>query len=144
MECLKCNSREYVKAGYIGKNQRYKCKACGCKFTRSTPRGKPESMKKFALKLYLEGVGFRGIGRLLNISNVSVLRWIKKFGDQAEQLHKEEISKLRKISTMEIDEMYHYIGKKTVQSGCGWLLIEIPKQYLGRSSVIVAEKHFES
>lgn len=143
MQCLKCASKNYVKAGFIGKKQRYKCNSCGCKFTRATPRGKPDALKKFALKLYLEGVGFRGIGRLLGVSNVSVLRWIKKFGEQAEQLHLEEARKLRKISTMEIDEMYHYIGKKTVQSGCGWLLIEIPEPFLGQSSVIAVEKHSE-
>ena len=39
-------------------------------------------MKRFALKLYLEGMGFRAIGRILNVSNVAVLKWIRKFGEE--------------------------------------------------------------
>ena len=86
-------------------------------------------------------MSLRAIGRLLQYSNVAVLKWIKAFGEQAEQIHQREISKLRKISVMEIDEMHHYVGKKSVQSGCGWLLIETPEKYSGSQSVIVAEKH---
>jgi len=42
---------------------------------------KPDAMKKQALHLYLEGLGFRAIGRMLGVSHVSVYRWIKKFGE---------------------------------------------------------------
>jgi len=34
-----------------------------------------------ALELYLEGMDFRAIGRVLNISYGTVFRWIKKLGD---------------------------------------------------------------
>ncbi|KAA6334071.1 hypothetical protein EZS27_017586 [termite gut metagenome] len=33
-------------------------------------------MKKQALHLYLEGLGFRSIGKLLGVSNATVLNWI--------------------------------------------------------------------
>jgi transposase-like protein len=39
-------------------------------------------MKKLALHMYLEGLGFRAIGRLLGVSNVSVLNWIRSFGKE--------------------------------------------------------------
>jgi len=45
----------------------------GCKYTRSTPRGISVEIKRQALQLYLEGLGFRAIGRLLGVSNVAVL-----------------------------------------------------------------------
>ncbi|OON69206.1 hypothetical protein B0919_10850 [Hymenobacter sp. CRA2] len=30
-----------------------------------------------ALKLYLEGMGLRAIGRVLDVSNVTVMRWVR-------------------------------------------------------------------
>ena len=39
-------------------------------------------MKKLALQLYLVGFGFRSIGRVLGVSNVTVLNWIRAFGEQ--------------------------------------------------------------
>ena len=63
--CPKCGSEVRTKAGFIGEAQRWLCKGCGCKYTRSTPRGMPMQVKRRALQLYLEGLGFRAIGRLL-------------------------------------------------------------------------------
>lgn len=144
MECPKCKSANCVKNGNNHGRQRHRCRECNFQFTKSTPRGASKETKKFALKLYLEGISFRAIGRILKVSNVAVLKWVRKFGEQAEQIHQQEISKLRKVSVMEIDEMHHYIGKKSAKSGCGWLLIEVPKGYLESPSVIVAEKHLTS
>ena len=139
--CPRCFSENYVKCGFALGKQRYKCKACRHQFTNFQSRGASKETKNLALKLYLEGMSLRGIGRILKVSNVAVLKWIRRFGEQAEQIHRREISKLRKISVMEIDEMHHYVGKKSAQSGCGWLLIEVPAEYSESQSVIVAEKH---
>ena len=139
--CPQCSSKNYVKSGFALGKQRYKCKDCHRQFTRFQPIGAPQETKNLALKLYLEGMSLRAIGRILKYSNVAILKWIRSFGAQAEQIHSREISKLRKVSVMEIDEMHHYVGKKSTQSGCGWLLIEIPGEYSGSQSVIVAEKH---
>jgi transposase-like protein len=40
----------------------------------------PTSIKRQALQLYLEGLGFRSIGRFLGVSHVSVQKWIRKLG----------------------------------------------------------------
>ncbi len=62
------------------------------------------------MQLYLEGLGFRSIGRFLGVSHVSVQKWIKKFGQELDELKNEN-----KISIVEMDEMNIYIGnKKTV------------------------------
>ena len=37
-------------------------------------------VRQQALKLYLEGLGFRAIGRELNVSNVTVLNWVRAYG----------------------------------------------------------------
>jgi transposase-like protein len=81
MKCLKCSSEKRVKSGIVKARQRYKCKECGCNYTvelKST--AKPQYLKKQALHLYLEGLGFCSIGRILGVSNVSVLNWIRSFG----------------------------------------------------------------
>jgi transposase len=68
MDCPKCSGTESVKSGKIKERQGYKCKICGCNYTveiKSTAY--PKSFKKQALYLYLEGLGFRSIGRILGV-----------------------------------------------------------------------------
>jgi len=79
-------------------------------------------VKRQALQLYLEGLGFRSIGRFLGVSHVSVQKWIKKFGQELEDLKSEN-----EISIVEMDEMHTYIGNKKNIAGSGLLLIELGK-----------------
>ena len=81
-------------------------------------------IKRQALHLYLEGLGFRSIGRLLNFSNVSILNWIRSFEEQVKTIKSEY-----KIEKMEMDEMHTYISKKTT-NGYGYVLIELEKSSL--------------
>ena len=81
------------------------------------------SKRKMAVQMYLEGMGFRAIGRVLEVSNVSVLRWVR----QAAQAIKD--TKLWERShtapeCIQIDEMWHYIQKNKMNFGCGLLMIE--------------------
>ena len=68
----------------------------------------------------MEGVGFRSIGRILNFSNVAILKWIRAFGEQLTSIKAE-----RSVQVMEIDEMHSYIGSKKTIAGYGLLLIEM-------------------
>ena len=61
MHCPKCLSRDYVKSGIKYNKQRHKCKNCGCNFTKSHKHGASLETKLLALKLYLEGTGFRAM-----------------------------------------------------------------------------------
>ncbi|OAV64254.1 Transposase [Bacteroidales bacterium Barb6XT] len=65
-------------------------------------------MKKQALRLYLEGFGFRSIGRFLNVSHVTVYEWIRSFGHQEKMLQLEAKEK----ETVEMDEMHSCINPK--------------------------------
>jgi transposase-like protein len=124
MNCLKCTCEKSVKSGLIKGKQRYKCKECGCNYTvelKST--AKPQSMKKQALHLYLEGLGFRSIGRILGVSNVSVLNWIRNFGKEAGELRSES----QEIRMVEVDEMHSYVGSKKTTDGYGLPLIDMGK-----------------
>ena len=114
--CPKCGSEERSKAGFIGAAQRWLCKGWGCKYTRSTSRGMPMEIKRRALQLYLEGLGFRAIGRLLGVSNVAVLKWIRAFGEDVEHARKPGPPPRMVM----IDEMWHFIHTKKTSHGSGY------------------------
>jgi transposase len=75
---------------------------------------KTEATKRFALELYLEGVGFRSIGRILKVSYGSVFQWIKKYGQQLEVSPKAAPAQL-----VELAEMHTYVGTKKTTVGYG-------------------------
>ena len=64
--CPKCHSEDCTKDGIVKGKQRYKCKSCGYRHTVSH-RGISLDIKRQALELYLEGLGFRSIGRFFEM-----------------------------------------------------------------------------
>jgi transposase len=117
--CPKCKSKNFRKDGIVKSRQRYFCKDCKNRFTVEQI-GKPNNLKKDALILYLEGLGFRSIGRVLHVSHVAVFNWIKSFGEKLDEFRNPS-----EIQVMELDEMHTYIGQKKTTAGYGFLLIEM-------------------
>jgi DNA-directed RNA polymerase subunit M/transcription elongation factor TFIIS len=78
--CPQCQSKIVVKSGVVNDKQRYKCKDCGYHFTVNKI-GKQIDMYYVtkALQLYLEGLTYREIERILGVSHVSVMNWVKKY-----------------------------------------------------------------
>ncbi|NQY01320.1 MAG: IS1 family transposase, partial [Flavobacteriaceae bacterium] len=73
-----------------------------------------------ALKLYLEGMGFRGTGRVLGVSNVTALNWIRNFGESVKEYVTENMpNNIQEIDIAEIDEMWHFTVKKNARFGSG-------------------------
>ena len=82
--CPKCESTDATKSGLVGGRQRFKCKNCGYHYT--VPKVGKEINTYYvvkALQLYLEGVSYREIERLLGVSHVSVMNWVKKYAVRA-------------------------------------------------------------
>jgi len=78
--CPKCNSDKIVKSGIVKERQRFKCKECNYFFTVNKLGKKVDNYYIIkALQLYIEGVSYREIERLLGISHVSVINWVKQF-----------------------------------------------------------------
>jgi len=78
--CPNCTSDVYIKAGIINNRQRYKCKSCNYFFTVAKHGKKIEDYYvNKALQLYLEGLSYREIERILGVSHVSVMNWIRKY-----------------------------------------------------------------
>ena len=117
--CPSCNMEGCTKDGIVNEKQRYKCKSCGYRHTVKH-LGKSPDIKRQALQLYLEGLGFRSIGRFLNCSHVAVYNWIRAHGESIEPLRSD-----KDIEVVELDEMHTYIGSKKTIVGSGLLLIEM-------------------
>ena len=115
MKCPKCNSEEHVKSGFMKGKQRYKCKRCGCNFTQDHKRGANLQTRLQALQLYLEGLGFRAIGRIMGVHNVTVLNWIRNMGESVKSYVQTEMpADIRDVDFVEMDEMWHFTVKKNV------------------------------
>jgi transposase-like protein len=118
MKYVKCGCDKLCENVINARVQKYKCKNCGYNFTKGSVL-KPIALKRLALQIYLEGLGFLSIGRMLNISHVSAYNGIRSFGQKAEELRSEN-----EIFVSEIDEMYSYISSK--KNPC-WIWISVDR-----------------
>ncbi len=129
MNCTRCKSSNKVKKGFVRSRQRYNCKDCGYNYSvlkKST--AKPNYLKRRALVLYLEGLDLRSIGRILQVSHVSVYQWIKTFGPKLTSLKREDLSKKGdSLKVVELHEMHSYIRDEKTTVGYRWLLIDLKK-----------------
>jgi transposase len=133
--CPKCSSPQASKNGHVQAVQRWKCQArdCGYEFTRTTPRGEPAAKKALALLLYSMGRASYGIiARLLQVSRVTVYRWVRQ---SASQMPEPTIP--LDIKEIEFDEMWHYLGSKKTSAGSGKLWTVVHGELSPGSSVVV-------
>jgi transposase-like protein len=108
MRCPKCQSEHSVKSGIVRCRQRYKCKSCGFNYTFDYSHfAEKEKRRRFGLSMYLEGLGFHSIGRLLNVSHVAVQKWVKKYGSELKQIRNP-----KPVRVIELDELHTYVGSK--------------------------------
>ena len=126
LNCSGCKSELRTKDGIIKGRQRYKCKSCNFRYTIEDRSDAKNLLKRLALDLYLEGLGFRSIGRILKVSHVAVYNWIRSLGKKVDELRSSKVPEV-----VEIDELHSYIGSKKTTAGYGLLLID-----LGKSSLI--------
>jgi transposase-like protein len=79
-KCPKCDSLESIKNGIIKERQRFRCLKCNYNYTvDKLGKGIDSYFVVKALQLYIEGVSYREIERLLGVSHVSVINWVKKY-----------------------------------------------------------------
>lgn len=114
--CPKCQNTHFVKAGFNNGKQRYKCKNCHYYFSvHKHSSHKSDEVKKMAIDMYLEGLGFRSIGRVLNISYGTVYQWVKHLGEQ----HQIKPDNSQEIDIVELDEIHSYTKHKKTTAGLG-------------------------
>lgn len=89
--------------------RRYRCIACQRSFTPAPKeQGHGVAVHDQAVRLYLEGMSLRGIGRLLGVVHQSIANWVAA----AARHLPEQVSDARPTKTIEVDELYTFVGAK--------------------------------
>ena len=111
MKCIKCKSDKSVKNGIVSSRQRYKCNDCGYNYTVDHKSDvKSNETKRLALAMYIEGLSYRSIGKILDISYGTVYHWVKDLKDQT----KSTSPQLYYSSIYLTDQIYEYTLITTV------------------------------
>jgi insertion element IS1 protein InsB len=119
--CRKCGSTNIAKNGHTkAGTQKYYCKACGFSGSLTTKDDERAQRRELIEKLHLERVSQRGIARLLHISRTTIISTLKK---KVIQPIAETIQTLASRPTLELDELWSYVGKKANKVWI-WLAIE--------------------
>src|SRR3990167_5979141 len=138
-QCKRCQSELTVKNGVVRGKARYKCKVCAYNFTEGDDRVNESLVIKKALAVILYSLGkasFGMLGKLFGVSRSLTYRWIR---DEAEKLPEPVIS--GKISEMEFDEMWHFIGSKKTKNGSlrPWIVVR-GELWPGLSAVVMLQR----
>lgn len=124
--CPWCKGTNYCKNGFSAGRQRYLCRGCHKNFSVFKKGKSLESQYLTrAFQLYLEGVGFRAIERILGIGHVTVMYWVRKYGLRVPP--KRPPAQVRQV---EMDELFHFIREKKDESSSGWWCVESPSSFL--------------
>ncbi|HQU09462.1 MAG TPA: hypothetical protein PLV25_05840, partial [Opitutales bacterium] len=123
MHCPKCGSKLRIKNGTPEGRQRYRCKHCGCNYTRSTARGVSTHKKRLAIQWILEGMSFSEVARNLDVSNVSVMRWAHTAAPLLAQAGLGS-PKPNYPSSIDLDALITYLSKNQKNLGHGILSLQ--------------------
>ena len=118
MKCDSCGQENFVKNGFNRGLQRWKCKNCGFQVTKPGSR-KSQAHVNFAIYLYVVGLSFRTVGKIIGVSDVTISRWVRAFAE----LNYEKPCPKGEI-VVELDEMWHYVGSKKTNYGYGRHIVE--------------------
>ncbi|NJL11958.1 MAG: IS1 family transposase [Microscillaceae bacterium] len=125
--CPKCGSDKATKSGIIRERQRYRCKTCDYYFTVNKLGKQIDNYYVIkALQLYIEGISYREIERLLGVSHVSVMNWVKKYRIQAPE--NSEYHPTYKI--LNHNELVEYLAKSDQLKGSGMIITELGDKFM--------------
>lgn len=112
MICPDCSSSDLRRAGLKKGAQRYQCRACGRYCTDRAPKFSADTKAK-AVQMYLNSMGIRAIGRVLEASPAAVLKWIRKEHQVVQRRMAEQASASQSSGPdiIEMDEIYTYVQK---------------------------------
>lgn len=125
--CPKCKGETLIRSGVVKGRQRYRCKSCNYFFTvlKDGKHIDPYYVIK-ALQLYIEGVTYREIERILGISHVSVMNWVKKYHIKAPENH-EYRPTYRVLSQ---PELLAFFADKDALRGAGCMITELGDKFM--------------
>ncbi len=113
--CPKCQHARYqVKDGCTSAaSQRIRCRVCGYRYTPAAkPLGYAEDVRRQALKMYVDGLNFRRIGRLLGVHHQTVINWVTAAAQRVPEVPPVP----SQVETVEMDELYTFVKTKKTTS----------------------------
>ena len=112
--CPYCHSQEHqIKAGKNDSgSQRWKCQRCEHKYTpEPQEHGYPDAMRQQAVKMSVDGINYRRIGRLLSVDHKTVINWVKAHTDQLPPAPLPD-----DLNNAERDELFTFVEQKKTSS----------------------------
>lgn len=98
----------------MSNSQKYRCHTCQKTYNpQPQKQGYPTSLREMALKMYVDGLGFRRIGRFLGVNHQSVANWIK--AHHATLPPPPDLSH-GTADVIEMDELFTFVGEKKAAS----------------------------
>lgn len=128
LQCPDCASvAKITKSGIIQGRQRYKCGSCGYHFSVHKAGKQIDQYYVIkALQLYLEGISYREIERLLGVSHVSVMNWVRKYGVKAPA----QTDYHPTYKVLSHTELHAYMEKRENMKGFGMIITEIGDKFM--------------
>ena len=82
MQCPECKSTHIRKNGIKKGKQNHICVDCCRQFIEQyeSSKGYSDEMKRDCLKMYVNGMGFRGIERVKGVHHTTVIAWVTAVG----------------------------------------------------------------
>lgn len=122
--CPHCGRRDgQLKIGHNASgSQRYLCKLCQRKYTPAPhPIGYAAEVRQQAIQLYVDGINFRRIGRVLRVSHQTVANWVAAHARTLPETPPPPPpaaagSSPPTIAVGELDELYTFEGAKKTGS----------------------------
>ena len=117
MQCPECRSTHIRKNGHRKEKQNYICADCHRQFINDYQpyRGYSDEMRRECLRMYVNGMGFRGIERVKGVHHTTVISWVKEVGELLPNSYNPD----QTPEVGELDELETFVRSKKIKSGCG-------------------------
>ncbi len=117
MQCPECRSTHIRKNGHRKGKQYHICVNCRRQFIEEYQpyRGYSDEVRRECLKMYVNGMGFRGIERVKGVHHTTVITWVKAVGNLLPDAYNPDTTP----TVGELDELETFVHSKKIKSGCG-------------------------
>jgi transposase-like protein len=125
--CPRCKSETISKSGIVKGRQRFRCKECNYFFSVLKEGKNIDTYYVIkALQLYIEGVAFREIERILGVSHVSIMNWVKKYNIKAPENY--EYRPTYKV--LNHNELIEFIKSRDELKNTGCMITELGDKFM--------------
>ena len=117
MQCPDCSSTHIRKNGHRKGKQNHICADCRRQFIDDYQpyQGYSDEVRRECLKMYVNGMGFRGIERVKGVHHTTVISWVKAVGELLPDAYNPD--QIPEVG--ELDELETFVHSKKLKSGYG-------------------------